>query len=107
MGDKRWRKVKKLSANEISDLNVTVTGMVADIISNDSAIITELADKVDKVEGKQLSTEDFTTTQKNKLDSFTPSAFIADSPTDTIESLALHVDSIRDAMISSGFMLPE
>jgi len=44
---------------------------IADALNDDpnfaATITTELSKKVDKVEGKQLSTEDYTTTEKNKL----------------------------------------
>ena len=41
-------------------------------------IDTELANKVDKVDGKGLSTNDFTNEDKNKLDSLTPSSDITE-----------------------------
>lgn len=37
------------------------------IISNQSALNTELAKKVTQIEGKQLSTNDYSTAEKNKL----------------------------------------
>lgn len=44
---------------------------IADALNDDpnfaATITTELSKKVDKVDGKQLSTEDYTTTEKNKL----------------------------------------
>ncbi len=44
---------------------------IADALNNDpdfaATVTTELSKKVDKVQGKQLSTEDYTTTEKSKL----------------------------------------
>ena len=53
-------------------LNSVLKGMVSStevgIIQMDDAVSKKLEDKVDKVNGKQLSTEDFTTALKNKLE---------------------------------------
>ena len=51
---------------------------LASALDNDpnfaTTMVTALGNKVDKVEGKQLSTNDFTTTLKNKLDGISESA---------------------------------
>ena len=71
----------KISATS-QDLNATAVGLGSVVNTGDSATpvengttkfttggaYTELAKKVDKVDGKGLSTNDFTTTYKNKLD---------------------------------------
>ena len=48
-----------------------IKDMIADIDLTPYATTTQLSDKVDKVDGKGLSTEDFTTELKDKLESIT------------------------------------
>ena len=54
--------------NKLAELNnYDDTQVQADLLSNTTAITALQNGKVDKVAGKQLSTEDFTTAEKNKL----------------------------------------
>jgi hypothetical protein len=62
-GDKSWQTLDK---NVVGLGNTDNTADVDKPISNDTQ--TALDTKVDKVLGKGLSTEDYTTTEKNKLD---------------------------------------
>ncbi len=62
-GDKSWQTLDK---NVVGLGNTDNTADVDKPISNDTQ--TALDTKVDKVSGKGLSTEDYTTTEKNKLD---------------------------------------
>lgn len=55
--------------------------------SEDEAIITALDGKVDKVTGKGLSTNDYTTTDKDKVALLTPRAHIADAATNAPTNL--------------------
>lgn len=61
---------------------------IGDALNNDpnfaATITTQLAGKVDKVSGKQLSTEDYTTTEKTKLAGLTSGAGGSGSATDTV-----------------------
>lgn len=52
---------------EISDWISSHAGSAAEMNSAIQSLQTAMGDKVDKVEGKQLSTEDYTTTEKTKL----------------------------------------
>lgn len=62
----------ELTGNKsLEDLGINIPTKTSEL-SNDSGFLTEHQDisgKVDKVEGKSLSTNDFTTEDKNKLDS--------------------------------------
>ena len=52
---------------EISDWITSHASSAAEMNSNIQSLQTAMGGKVDKVEGKQLSTEDYTTTEKSKL----------------------------------------
>lgn len=60
LGTKVYRDTQLLTSLDIKPIE-------DDIADNTTAITTLQNDKVDKVAGKQLSTEDFTTAEKNKL----------------------------------------
>lgn len=60
----------------------------------------ELAKKVDKVEGKQLSTEDFTTELKDKLEGMKPETYA--TKTELSEGLEGKVDKVAGKELSSN-----
>ena len=71
---------------------------LAAALNNDSnfatTVITQLGTKVDKVEGKQLSTEDYTTAEKSKLAGL--SNYNDDEVRELISALALRVGSLEE-----------
>lgn len=76
---------KKLDniANEVKAINIPTK---TSELTNDSGFLTEHQDisgKVDKVEGKGLSTNDYTNTDKQKLDLINENYFILKSPNGT------------------------
>lgn len=75
---------------------------IGDALNNDpnfaATMTTQLSNKVDKVTGKQLSTEDFTTAEKNKLSGLTTGAGGANSATDTV----IGDRTVSDATAPSG-----
>ena len=63
-----------------AEVNLAISNAIATALTNyyTSAVINQmLSEKVNKVDGKQLSTEDFTTALKNKLDALPTSAGLA------------------------------
>lgn len=87
-------------------------GELADAISENQTVMEALNNaigtKVDKVEGKGLSTEDYTTEEKNKLNSMPTGEEIAvsvanakESETNAAESAVLASDNAEDAFNSS------
>lgn len=56
----------KISFN-LADKAVTLTKLGDDVTAKFTSVENGLKNKVDKIEGKQLSTEDYTTTEKQKL----------------------------------------
>ena len=63
-----------------AEVNLAISNAITTALTNyyTSAVINQmLAEKVNKVDGKQLSTEDFTTALKNKLDALPTSAGLA------------------------------
>jgi len=56
-----------ININIDSQVSQTITDGVTDKAPSENAVFDALALKVDKVTGKQLSTEDYTTTEKSKL----------------------------------------
>jgi len=56
-----------VNINIDSQVSQTITDGVTDKAPSENAVFDALALKVDKVTGKQLSTEDYTTTEKSKL----------------------------------------
>lgn len=64
-----------------------------------STINTTLGNKVDKVSGKQLSTEDFTTELKNKLDNL--------SEDEQTISICVHGINQTDNLVNSTFKIPK
>ena len=56
-----------VNINIDSQVSQTITDGVTDKAPSENAVFDSLALKVDKVTGKQLSTEDYTTTEKSKL----------------------------------------
>ena len=63
-----------------ADVNLAISNAITTALANyyTSAVINQmLSEKVNKVDGKQLSTEDFTTALKNKLDALPTSAGLA------------------------------
>lgn len=79
--------------------NVTVPTKVSEL-TNDSGYETAenvqqaLENKVDKVSGKGLSTNDFTTSEKNKLSNIEENANYYELPTDVVQdSLYVHTDN--------------
>lgn len=60
--------------DELDLLKDNLEDWVADNFASTTILSTELDKKVDKVSGKGLSTNDYTTTEKNKLDGIEPGA---------------------------------
>lgn len=72
------------------------------IQNNSSEILTELNGKVDKVSGKQLSTEDFTSALKNKLTSIPDSV---PSTSDLSQGLSEKVDKEEDKSLIANRLI--
>ena len=68
------------SYSTTAEMNLAISNAITTALANyyTSAVINQmLSEKVNKVDGKQLSTEDFTTALKNKLDALPTSAGLA------------------------------
>lgn len=88
LGTKIYRGSQLLSSLDIKPIE-------DDIADNTTAITALQNEKVDKVTGKQLSTEDFTTAEKNKLaglNNYDDTQIQADISSNTNEINALHDD---------------
>lgn len=88
LGTKIYRGSQLLSSLDIKPIE-------DDIADNTTAITALQNEKVDKVPGKQLSTEDFTTAEKNKLaglNNYDDTQIQADITSNTNEINALHDD---------------
>lgn len=88
LGTKIYRDSQLLSSLDIKPIE-------DDIANNTTAITVLQNEKVDKVTGKQLSTEDFTTAEKNKLaglNNYDDTQVQADLLSNTNEINALHND---------------
>lgn len=88
LGTKIYRGSQLLSSLDIKPIE-------DDITDNTTAITALQNEKVDKVTGKQLSTEDFTTAEKNKLaglNNYDDTQIQADISSNTNEINALHDD---------------
>lgn len=72
-----------------SDLNTATTGLKAVVATH----TTQIAGKVDKVSGKQLSTEDYTTDEKNKLAGITAGAQVNVIESVYLDGVAQTIDS--------------
>lgn len=72
-----------------------------------SNITSKLADKVDTVEGKQLSTNDYTNEEKSKLSSLENAVAITSERITEIISIApvmtLSVEETGDAIVNAGW----
>lgn len=67
LGTKVYRNSQLLNTLDIKPIEDDITDNATAITNNATAITNLSNNKVDKVTGKQLSTEDFTTTEKTKL----------------------------------------
>lgn len=65
---------KTYAETTVQDAITQQTGSGTDVVMSQNAVTTELNKKVDKVSGKQLSTNDYTTAEKNKLAGITEGA---------------------------------
>ena len=77
------------SYSTTAEVNLAINNAITTALANyyTSAVINQmLSEKVNKVEGKQLSTEDFTTALKNKLDALPTSADLATQISNAIAS---------------------
>ncbi len=68
--DSYWHKSEQIPSSQISGLDNLLAGVATteQVDAVETSLEEEIDTKVDKVAGKQLSTEDFTTALKNKLD---------------------------------------
>jgi len=77
------------SYSTTAEVNLAISNAITTALANyyTSAVINQmLSEKVNKVDGKQLSTEDFTTALKNKLDALPTSADLATQISNAIAS---------------------
>lgn len=75
-------------AVKLSDLGVTATAAELNYVDGvTSNVQTQIDSKVDKIDGKGLSTNDYTTTEKNKLDG------IEENATNTVDLTAVKVQN--------------
>lgn len=77
------------SYSTTAEVNLAISNAITAALANyyTSAVINQmLSEKVNKVDGKQLSTEDFTTALKNKLDALPTSADLATQISNAIAS---------------------
>ncbi len=89
VGDSASGLTKKVADNTTAIAAVKAT---ADAAAAKTYVDSELAKKVDKVDGKQLSTEDYTTEEKNKLAGIETGAQVNIIETVKVDGTALAVD---------------
>lgn len=87
----KYLKYIALSGDSSMEINQT-TGNSEDSVMSQKAITSELAKKVDKIDGKGLSTEDFTTEYKEKLDSTASKSYVDTELTKILHETILYSD---------------
>ena len=87
--------------NDIIDSELQKIENNMDLLALDLAAITD--NKVDKVPGKGLSTNDFTDEDKNKLDGITLGTIVTDDPTTTFEEAGERENIVSGEKISVMF----
>lgn len=94
-GELLWKNVRVATINDIPTDYVTET----ELTNKDYATSSDLANKVDKVSGKGLSTNDFTSGYKTKLDGIEPGAnkTVVDSALSTTS-----INPVQNAIITSS-----
>ena len=104
MTSAHYSKLENLTGEDIPAESTSATTIAETFAAMENEFATALDDKVDKVEGKGLSTNDYTTTEKNKLSGIASGAEVnqnafsnvkvgsttvaADAKTDTLELVA-------------------